>query len=142
MNLDDLVEEVLKRLQTYGPRTLLIGDTPEDIRIFDVKEPPYEQVVIGHITPSELLQMPSEPVCKALLEGIPVWLYPQPYRYGSNGLLLRRALMEAEQRLIQFGARPVFKEGCSSDCRYRHRKSLGNQEVRDPARADFFGSGM
>ena len=139
MTLDQLTEEVLKRLQSRYPRTLLIGDAPVEHRFNCVSEPPYEQVVIGILSPSELLQMPSEPVCQALLQGVPVWIWPQPWRYGSRGLLLRRALMEAERRLILFGAKPV-EGGMSQYDRWNcYGKSVGNQEVRESEGTDFSG---
>ena len=78
MNLDWLTDEVLRRLRTQLPSALLLGELPEpDGRFFYVHEPPYEQVVIGLLLPDELLQMPTRPVCDALLQGLPVWIWPQ-----------------------------------------------------------------
>lgn len=129
MNLDWLTDEVLRRLRTQLPSALLLGELPEpDGRFFYVHEPPYEQVVIGLLLPDELLQMPTRPVCDALLQGLPVWIWPQPYRYGRHGLLLRQALQEAEDRLIRFGARPVGKE-LDDGRRDRDRKFLGYKKM-------------
>ena len=134
MKLDWLTDEVLRRLEADRPRALLIGQPPpEDGGFLYVSERPYEQVVIGPLGPGALLQMPSDEVCLALLRGLPVWLWPQPYGYGKHALLLRREMVEAERRLIRFGARPVpvgrWQEERQHDRRYSNRKSLGDEKM-------------
>ena len=111
MNLDRLTEELWQRLQQERPRALLLGEAPEDLQKFIyVNEKPYEAVVIGKLTPAQLLQMPSDPVCMALLEGIPVYLAVQPWCRGSSASALRRDLNRACQRLLQYGVLPYREE--------------------------------
>ena len=134
MNLDQLAEEVLRRLREKGPRVLLIGELPpEETGIVYVREPPYEQICIGYLEPGELLRMPSNAVCHALMEGIPVWLWPQPYGKGKHAILLRKALMEAEQRLLRYGVRPVPAEQWRKEMAYGrwngNWKFLGDEKV-------------
>ena len=112
MNLDELTDAVLRRLEARKPLALLLGQLPQmDDRYRYVQDKPYETVVIGILPPGELLQMPSDAVCRALLDGIPVWLWPQPYGKGPHAAVLRRELLAAEQRLIRLGARPVLQPG-------------------------------
>ena len=111
MNLDELTEAVFQRLQQKSVRVLLIGELSyKDPHVLYVSQQPYDEVIIGKLSPGALLQMPSDVVCQALLNGIPVRMLPQNYHKGRKAVLLRRALMEAEQRLIQFGVTPVREE--------------------------------
>lgn len=112
MNLDRLTEELWQRLQQERPRALLLGEVPEDLqKYFYVNEKPYEVIVIGKLTPAQLLQMPSDPVCTALLEGMPVYLTPQPWHKGNSASALRRDLQAACQRLLRYGVMPCREEG-------------------------------
>lgn len=106
MTLDQLTEEVFRRLEQL-PRAYLIGQPPEEPPSFIyVHEPPYEAVVLGILSPEELLHMPSDPVCEALLHGMPVYLWEgQPHRQAKYAKLLCRDLDDAEQRLIRLGVR-------------------------------------
>lgn len=108
LDLDRLTDEVLRRLEKERPKALLIGRPPrEDGGFLYVQNEPYSAVVIGVLSPEKLLQMPTDPVCVALMEGLPVWLWPQSYEKGKRAILLRRELMAAEQRLVRFGVKPV-----------------------------------
>ena len=106
-----LVQAVTDRIwAAWGdgrPPALLLGRAPEeDLGYRYVQEPPYEAVVLGLLPPGLLLQMPTEPVCRALLSGMPVYLWAnQPYRRWPHGKLLQRELREAQARLIRLGAR-------------------------------------
>lgn len=112
MNLDLLTEEIWQQLQSARPRALLLGEAPEDLqKYFYVNEKPYEAIVIGRLTPTQLLQMPSDPVCMALLEGIPVYLSPQLWIKGRTAPALRRDLQAACQRLVRYGVLPCREEG-------------------------------
>ena len=111
MNLDELTEAVRQRLQEEKPRVLLLGETPVNLRKYNyVNQKPYDAVVIGTLSPGQLLQMPTDPVCMALLEGMPVYLCPQHYGKGATAPELRRALQAAQQRLRRFGALPLEDE--------------------------------
>jgi len=110
--LEQLTEEVWQRLSVCKPRALLLGETPDGLQKFNyVNKKPYDAVVIGVLPPGELLHMPSDPVCSALLEGIPVYLWQgQPYRRSKSARLLRRELAAAEKRLLQYGVLPLGGE--------------------------------
>ena len=105
MTLDQLTERIIERLIVSRPRAYLIGkEPPLDCGFCYVAEAPYEAVVLGILHPGDLLQMPTNPVCTALLEDIPVYLWPeQPYKSAVHGKLLRRRLQQVECQLIQFG---------------------------------------
>ena len=113
MNLDQLTEEVFRRLEPPGPRAFLIGEKPAEPPSFVyVQEAPYEIMVLGVLSPGELLHMPSNMVCEALLQGMAVYLWEgQPYKKANCAKLLCRALAEAEQRLIRMGVRPFGNGG-------------------------------
>lgn len=113
MNLDQLTQAVLDRLEKDRPRALLLGKAPpEDGGYLLVRQAPYEAVVLGLLSPGELLQMPTDSVCQALLEEKPVYLWPQqPYRQAKTARLLCRELAAAEQHLKQLGVRPMAQQG-------------------------------
>lgn len=113
MNLDALTDAVWDRLTGNRPRALLIGKAPYlDGQFCFVREKPYEAVVLGLLSPGELLHMPSDAVCEALLENVPVYLWsPQPYRAAKYGRILCRELAAAEQHLKQLGVRPMAEQG-------------------------------
>ena len=110
MNLDQLAALLLQRLEAQKPRALLIGEAPEpESRYQYVREAPYEAVVLGQLPPGALLRMPDDPVCRALLAGVPVYLWPQRYP-RDHARLLCRELAAAEQRLLRLGVRRVPAE--------------------------------
>ena len=108
MNLDQLTEAVWEKLNQHKPRALLLGELPCNLQKYNyVNEKPYEAVVIGKLSPAQLLSMPSDPVCMALLEGIPVYLSLQGWERGKTATTLRRELCAAEQKLRRMGALPL-----------------------------------
>lgn len=136
LNLDALTEAVRQRLEQGKKRALLIGEAPDDYHNFIyVNEKPYEAVVLGILPPGDLLHMPNDPVCRALLDGIPVYLWHrQLHHTGNDAQALRRELRAAERRLIALGvqvlgagrqlitaeiARQLVKTGCGipENCR-------------------------
>ena len=133
VKLERLTLEVLNRLRMGHRSALLVGRLPtENVPFRYVSEAPYDVVVIGELKPSELLSMPTEEVCQALLTGMPVYLGKQSYYKGRNGILLRKELLEAEQRLLRFGVRPLGN--CVGACeryddRNSDRKPVGDQKV-------------
>ena len=110
--LEQLTEVLWQRLSERKPRALLIGEAPKDLQKFIyVNHKPYEAVVLGLLPPGEMLHMPSDPVCRALLEGTPVYLWrEQPYRRSKAARLLCRDLAAAEKRLLQYGILPLGGE--------------------------------
>lgn len=105
MNLDALTDAVWERLLQKLPRALLIGEPPENYHKYNyVNKEPYECVILGLLSPSQLLHMPDDAVCDALLEGRPVYLWsPQPYQKQTFAPVLRRELQKAEQYLLSLG---------------------------------------
>ena len=105
MNLDALTEAVMQRMGQGKKRALLIGEAPDSFHNFIyVNEKPYEAIVLGVLPPGELLHMPNEPVCRALLEGIPVYLWHrQLHHTGTGANALRRELRAAERYLTELG---------------------------------------
>lgn len=104
--LEQLAQAILRRMY---PRALLLGEPPPGHFGYTyVSEAPWEAMILGILPPGELLQMPTDPVCRALLTGTPVYLFrQQPYRKAKTARLLQKELAAAEERLIQFGVRPL-----------------------------------
>ena len=109
MNLDQLADAVLQRLNTHKPRALLIGEDPiVDSNYNYVNEKPYEAVIIGKLSPEALFRMPTDVVCTALLEQIPVYLLDhQSWKDSKTARALCRELSLAQQRLYRLGVRPL-----------------------------------
>ena len=99
----------MQRMEQGKRRVLLIGEAPEDCHnYFYVNEKPYEAIILGILSPGELLHMPNDPVCRALLDGIPVLLWHrQLHHTGSGAQALRRELRAAERRLMELGVQPL-----------------------------------
>ncbi len=111
MNLEELTQAVLERMDQHKPRAYLIGEQPDYHNYNYVKEKPYEAVVLGVLSPGQLLHMPDEIVCEALLEGKPVWLWPhQRHHKAAHGRLLCRELTATEQHLKQLGVGVLGQE--------------------------------
>ena len=109
MNLDRLTDAVLQKLNEGKKRALLIGKTPDfDHNYNYVNEKPYEAVVLGKLSAAQLLHMPDDAVCEALLEEIPVYLWrPQTWHDCKKARGLCRELLNAEQRLLRMGVVPM-----------------------------------
>ena len=109
--IDAVTSRVLEALSGSLPPALLIGrEPPESLGYRYVEAPPYEAVVIGSLTPGELLFFRREPVLQALLEGMPVYLYTPglPGKGSTNRALLAR-LGSAQRELKAWGV--VFTDG-------------------------------
>lgn len=112
MNLDRLTDTVMQRLAENRPKALLIGSAPlVDCNYNYVNQKPYETVVIGRLSPAELLHMPNDAVCDALFAQIPVYLTPQPWREQRNARGLCRELAASEQRLMRMGVFQLARKG-------------------------------
>lgn len=87
------------------PRALCIGTLPQGQWDFvPVKNPPYDMVVLASLSPAELLQMPSDPVCRCLLEGKPVYLRQEglEYRkYPHSGAKTLVSQLQAKERQLR-----------------------------------------
>lgn len=112
MNLDQLTDAVMEKLEKKRLRALLIGSEPEvDNNYIYVNQKPYELVVIGKLRPGDLLQMPSNAVCEALLEELPVYYWQhRSWCSCKTARALCRELISAEQRLYRMGVIPMEQE--------------------------------
>ena len=107
---DRVVEEVLRRLDQAGPAALLLGSRPPDTLGYrPTDRAPYEAVLIGSLTASELLRFSDSPALEALLRGLPVFLYEGGLHYRAFATTASRPLWAritaAERTLRQWGVR-------------------------------------
>ena len=89
---------------------LLIGSEPPcNLGYTYVAQPPYEAVVVGSLSFSQLLNFGEEPVLQALASGQPVLLYEPglPQAKGSRGL--SAALASRRRELKNWGV--IFTDG-------------------------------
>ncbi len=105
----DAVWEKLSHAAPALPRALCIGVPPQDAPFLPVTEAPFEMVVICSLSPYELLQMPSDAVCRGLLEGKPVYLMEEGLEYrrypAASSRGLRGLLMSKERQLWSLGVK-------------------------------------
>lgn len=89
---------------------LLIGKEPGlELGYRYVTEPPYEAVVIGSLTLSELLRFREERVLAALAEGKPVYLYIPGLPEAPKNRALAGSLTAAQRELKNWGV--LFTDG-------------------------------
>lgn len=107
--LDHLTDSVYRRLHCRKPRARLIGRMPPvEFAVEFVFHEPFDLLILGILSPGELLSMPTDPVCRALLDGTSVYLWKeQPYRAAKHAGVLRRELAAAEERLERLGVCPI-----------------------------------
>ena len=91
-------------------RALLIGKEPGlELGYTYVVEPPYEAVVIGSLSLSQLLRFQEEPVLQALAEGKPVYLYTPGQPEAAKIRALSASLTAAQRELKNWGV--LFTDG-------------------------------
>lgn len=91
-------------------RTLLIGKEPSaELGCQYVTEPPFDAVMIGSLTLSELLQFREEPVLSALASGKPVYLYTPGLPESPKNRALSGSLTAAQRELKNWGV--LFTDG-------------------------------
>ena len=91
-------------------RALLIGKEPGlELGYTYVMEPPYEAVVIGSLSLSQLLRFQEEPVLQALAEGKPVYLYTPGLPEAAKNRALSASLTAAQRELKNWGV--LFTDG-------------------------------
>ena len=92
-------------------RALLIGKEPAaQLGLSYVAEPPYDAVVIGSLSLSQLLRFREEPVLAALAEGKPVYLYTPGLPEAPKNRALAGSLTAAQRELKNWGV--LFTDGC------------------------------
>ena len=91
-------------------RALLIGGMPERLEGFSYpEEPPYEAVVIGSLTLSQLLRFREESVLEALAVGKSVYLYTPGLPDAPKNRALAGSLTAAQRELKNWGV--LFTDG-------------------------------
>ena len=91
-------------------RALLIGSEPDQILGFQyVQEPPYEAVVLGSLTLSQVLRFREERVLQALAEGKSVYLYVPGLQEIPKNRALAGSLAAAQRELKNWGV--LFTDG-------------------------------
>lgn len=91
-------------------RALLIGKEPgTELGYSYVAEPPYEAVVIGSLTLSQLLRFRDERVLKALADGQTVYLYTPGLPEAPKKRALAGSLTAAQRELKNWGV--LFTDG-------------------------------
>ena len=91
-------------------RALLLGREPgTELGFQYVSEPPYDAVVIGSLTLSQLLRFREEPVLTALAEGKPVYLYTPGLPEAPKNRALAGSLTAAQRELKNWGV--LFTDG-------------------------------
>ncbi len=91
-------------------RALLIGKEPEAaLGYCYVREAPYDAVVIGSLTLSELLRFRQEAVLRALAEGMPVYLYTPGLPQAPKNRSLAGSLAASQRELKNWGV--LFTDG-------------------------------
>ena len=89
---------------------LLVGKEPGmELGYQYVTEPPYDAVVIGSLTLSELLRFREERVLSALAEGKPVYLYTPGLPEAPKNRALAGSLTAAQRELKNWGV--IFTDG-------------------------------
>lgn len=91
-------------------RALLIGKEPgTELGYSYVTEPPYDAVVIGSLTLSQLLRFREEQVLEALAEGKAVYLYTPGLPDAPKNRALAGSLTAAQRELKNWGV--LFTDG-------------------------------
>jgi len=91
-------------------RARLLGKEPGlELGFQYVQEKPYEAVVIGSLSLSQLLQFREEAVLEALAEGKPVYLYTPGLPEAPKNRALAGSLTAAQRELKNWGV--LFTDG-------------------------------
>jgi hypothetical protein len=91
-------------------RALLIGQEPgRELGFQYVQEPPYDTVVVGSLSLSQLLHFREEAVLEALAEGKSVYLYTPGLPEAPKNRALAANLAAAQRELKNWGV--LFTDG-------------------------------
>ena len=91
-------------------KALLIGsEPPVDLNCTYAANGPYELIVIGSLTLSELLRFSDERVLQALSDGMPVYLYTPGLPQSAKNRSLAASLATAQRELKNWGV--LFTDG-------------------------------
>lgn len=113
-------------------RALLLGrEPPLDLGFEYVTEAPFEAVVIGSLSLSELLQFRSQPVLEALAQGKPVYLYTPGLPEAPKNRALSGSLTAAQRELKNWGV--LFTDGGRKKLITAEEARLLRSQGRQPA---------
>lgn len=113
-------------------RALLLGrEPPLDLGFEYVTEAPFEAVVIGSLSLSELLQFRSEPVLEALAQGKNVYLYTPGLPEAPKNRALSGSLTAAQRELKNWGV--LFTDGGRKKLITAEEARLLRSQGRQPA---------
>ena len=90
-------------------KALLLGNAPPDLPFTYVNAEPYEAVVIGSLTLSQLLRFDQEQALAALAEGKPVYFYTPGIPMSPKNRALAASLASAQRELKNWGV--IFTDG-------------------------------
>ena len=91
-------------------RALLIGNQPPaSLGVSYVTEPPYDALVIGSLSISQLLRFRDERVLSALADGKSVYLYTPGLPQSPKNRALAAALASSQRELKNWGV--IFTDG-------------------------------
>ena len=91
-------------------RALLMGTPPgAELGYEYVSQAPYEAVVIGSLTLSQLLRFREEPVLEAVAQGKPVYLYTPGLPEAPKNRAMAASLTAAQRELKNWGV--LFTDG-------------------------------
>ena len=91
-------------------RALLLGNEPgAELGYAYVGQPPYDVVMIGSLTLSQLIRFQDETVLNALAEGKPVYLYTPGLPEAPKNRALAGSLTAAQRELKNWGV--LFTDG-------------------------------
>ena len=92
-------------------RAYLVGKAPPLPLGYEYSDAvPYDAVVIGSLTLTQLLRFREEKVLSALAEGIPVFLYTPGLPQSPKNRALAASLAAAQRELKNWGV--IFTDGC------------------------------
>ena len=113
-------------------RAFLLGrEPPLDLGFEYVTEAPFEAVVIGSLSLSELLQFRSEPVLEALAQGKAVYLYTPGLPEAPKNRALSGSLTAAQRELKKWGV--LFTDGGRKKLITAEEARLLRSQGRQPA---------
>jgi len=113
-------------------RAFLLGrEPPLDLGFEYVTEAPFEAVVIGSLSLSELLQFRSEPVLEALAQGKSVYLYTPGLPEAPKNRALSGSLTAAQRELKNWGV--LFTDGGRKKLVTAEEARLLRSQGRQPA---------
>ena len=113
-------------------RALLLGrEPPLDLGFEYVTEAPFEAVVIGSLSLSDLLQFRSQPVLEALAQGKPVYLYTPGLPEAPKNRALSGSLTAAQRELKNWGV--LFTDGGRKKLVTAEEARLLRSQGRQPA---------